>query len=84
MGMMWIFKILRYLIWVNNVREYIHSNDVNTFFNLNPTNSTSSMGTARNIIVKSKNFDVSKKTLYLSAHYDTTSGTTACMIMLQA
>lgn len=60
----------------DNVREYIHSNDVNTFFNLNPTNSTSSMGTARNIIVKSKNFDVSKKTLYLSAHYDTTSGTT--------
>ena len=56
----------------DNVREYIHSNDVNTFFNLNPTNSTSSMGTARNIIVKSKNFDVSKKTLYLSAHYDTT------------
>src|SRR5699024_2448881 len=60
----------------DNVREYINSDDVNTFLNLNPTNSTSSMGTARNIIVKSKNFDVNKKTLYLSAHYDTTSGTT--------
>ena len=48
----------------DNVREYIHSND-EYFFNLNPTNSTSSMGTARNIIVKSKNFDVSKNTLFI-------------------
>lgn len=60
----------------DNIREYIHSEDVNIFFNLNPTNSTSSIGTARNIIAKSKDFDVNKKTLYLSAHYDTTSGTT--------
>lgn len=60
----------------DNIREYIHYEDVNIFFNLNPTNSTSSIGTARNIIAKSKDFDVNKKTLYLSAHYDTTSGTT--------
>lgn len=60
----------------DNIRDYIHSEDVNIFFNLNPTNSTSSIGTARNIIAKSKDFDVNKKTLYLSAHYDTTSGTT--------
>lgn len=60
----------------DNIREYIHSEDVNIFFNLNPTNSTSSIGTARNIIAKSKDFDVNKKTLYLSAHYDTTSDTT--------
>lgn len=60
----------------DNIREYIHYEDVNIFFNLNPTNSTSSIGTARNIIAKSKDFDVNKKTLYLSAHYDTTSDTT--------
>lgn len=60
----------------DNVREYINSDDVNTFFNLNPTNTTSSIGIARNIIVKSKDFDANKKTLYLSAHYDTTSSTT--------
>ena len=42
----------------DNIREYIHYEDVNIFFNLNPTNSTSSIGTARNIIAKSKDFDV--------------------------
>lgn len=60
----------------NDVRDYINSDDINTFLNTNPTNSTNPKGIARNIIIKSKDFDSTKKTLYLSAHYDTTKRTT--------
>ena len=59
-----------------NVREYIHSDDLETFFNINPTNSTKLKGMARNIIVKSNDFDENKKSLYLFSHYDCTSSTT--------
>lgn len=60
----------------SNIREYMNSDDKDTFFNLNPTNSTNPKGIARNIIIKSNDFDLKKKTLYICAHYDTTSNTT--------
>ena len=59
-----------------DAREYIHTDDIDTFFNINPTNSTNLKGIARNIVVKSKYFDKNKKTLYLFSHYDCTSSTT--------
>lgn len=60
----------------SDIREYINSDDIDTFLNINPTNSTEPKGVARNIIIKSKDFDLNKKTLYLSAHYDSTHTTT--------
>lgn len=54
----------------------MYSPDINKFLNINPINSTKSKGIARNVIVKSKDYDKNKKTLYIFAHYDTTKRTT--------
>jgi hypothetical protein len=45
------------------------------YLNINPYNSES-LGEGRNIIAKQSNFDKNKKTIYLTAHYDTTTFTT--------
>lgn len=59
------------------------------YFNLNPYNSAS-LGKGRNIIVESKNNSNNKKSLYLSAHYDSTDYTTGvidnatgCAVLLE-
>ncbi len=60
----------------SKIKEYMYNEDVNIFLDINPTNSKESKGIARNVIAKSKNFDDSKKSLYLVSHYDTTKDTT--------
>lgn len=57
-------------------KDLMHNQDINVFLDINPLKSTESKGVARNVIVKPKNFDKNKKTLYLISHYDTTENTT--------
>lgn len=57
-------------------RDLMNNEDIDVFLDINPLNRTESRGIARNVIVEPKNFDESKKTLYLVAHYDTTTVTT--------
>ncbi|MGG5460140.1 M28 family metallopeptidase [Clostridium sp. B9] len=45
------------------------------YFNNNPYNSEK-LGEGRNIVAKQSNFDKNKKTIYLTAHYDSTEDTT--------
>lgn len=59
-----------------NPRAVLFEPNIDDFLNINPTNSTISKGIARNVIAKGKNFDKSKKTLYITSHYDTTKRTT--------
>lgn len=60
----------------NEEREFMNSEDIDEFLDINPMNRNELKGIARNIIVKSKKFDENKKSLYLVAHYDTTEATT--------
>lgn len=55
-------------------RHLLFNDSIDDFFNLNPLNSDIK-GTGRNIIVKSPNYDKSKKDFYIMAHYDTTKNT---------
>lgn len=48
------------------------SNTSDDYFILNPYDSLS-LGVAHNIIITNKNYDKNKKSLYITAHYDTTS-----------
>ncbi|MGL5695055.1 MAG: M28 family metallopeptidase, partial [Peptostreptococcaceae bacterium] len=55
---------------------FVRSEDINTFLNINSVNSNELRGTARNIIVKSKDYDNDKRDFYVVSHYDTTNNTT--------
>lgn len=57
-------------------KDLIHDPNLDVFLDINPLKNNNSKGIARNVIVKPKNFDKNKKTLYLVSHYDTTAATT--------
>lgn len=59
-----------------NARQHLFEDDIDTFLNINPNNSTTSKGIARNVIAKSKDFDETKESLYIFGHYDTSKNTT--------
>lgn len=59
-----------------NERDMISNPNLDTFLDINSINSSKSKGIARNVIAKSKNYNNNKKTLYVFAHYDTTTRTT--------
>lgn len=78
-------------IYEQNMASSVRVKNNSEYFNLNPYNSAS-LGKGRNIIVESKNNSNSnnKKTLYLSAHYDSTDYTTGvidnatgCAVLLE-
>lgn len=55
-------------------QEFLQFNSSKYYFNLNPFQSES-IGESKNIIGKQSNFNENKKTIYLTAHYDTTKDT---------
>lgn len=70
-------KLIEYGYTVESQYFPVYEQDLNNsdYLNINPYNSES-LGEGRNIIAKQSNFDKNKKTLYLTAHYDTTPFTT--------
>ncbi|MCC5422113.1 M28 family peptidase [Clostridium perfringens] len=82
-------KLQEFDIYEQNMASSIRVKNNSEYFNLNPYNSAS-LGKGRNIIVESKNNSNNKKTLYLSAHYDSTDYTTGvidnatgCVVLLE-
>lgn len=76
-------------IYKQDVNSSIRVKNNSDYFSLNPYNSAS-LGKGKNIIVESKNNSNNKKTLYLSAHYDSTEYTTGvidnatgCVVLLE-
>lgn len=63
-GYGYIVNIEEFPIYKQNRELYYHD-----FFNLNPYNADS-IGKGRHVIAKHPNYDKNKKTLYLTAHYD--------------
>ncbi|MGL5641372.1 MAG: M28 family metallopeptidase [Paraclostridium sp.] len=55
-------------------QEFLQFNSKKQYFKLNPSESES-IGESKNIIGRQSNFDKNKKTIYLTAHYDTTKDT---------
>ena len=82
-------KFQEFDIYEQNMASSLRVKNNSEYFNLNPYNSAS-LGKGRNIIVESKNNSNNKKTLYLSAHYDSTDYTTGvidnatgCVVLLE-
>ena len=82
-------KLQEFDIYEQNMASSIRVKNNSEYFNLNPYNSAS-LGKGRNIIVESNNNSNNKKTLYLSAHYDSTDYTTGvidnatgCVVLLE-
>lgn len=82
-------KFQEFDIYEQNMASSVRVKNNSEYFNLNPYNSAS-LGKGRNIIVESKNNSNNKKTLYLSAHYDSTDYTTGvidnatgCAVLLE-
>ncbi|MCX0398919.1 M28 family peptidase, partial [Clostridium perfringens] len=76
-------------IYKQNIDSTLYVKHSSDYFNLNPYNSAS-LGKGRNIISEAKNNSNNKKTLYLSAHYDSTDYTTGvidnatgCVVLLE-
>ena len=62
-------------VYEQNMRSTISVKNNLDYFKKNPYNSEV-LGVGRNIIAKQKNFNNDKKTIYLTAHYDSTEDTT--------
>lgn len=76
-------------IYKQNIDSTLYVKHSSDYFDFNPYNSDS-LGKGRNIIAKKNNNSNNKKTLYLSAHYDSTDYTTGvidnatgCVVLLE-
>lgn len=76
-------------IYKQNIDSTLYVKHSSDYFYFNPYNSDS-LGKGRNIIAKKNNNSNNKKTLYLSAHYDSTDYTTGvidnatgCVVLLE-
>ena len=56
--------------------ENLFEDEIGTFLDIHPDNSTILEGIARNVITKSKDFDETQKWIYVLAHYDSSKNTT--------